>query len=131
MPASNYVQCKTLDGWLCGQDVTFPPVGYLALYTTNPTAADSGTEVTGGGYVRMPAQFTQAASQGEHSVTQNANKVEFPEATEPWGRVAYFGIRDAETGGNLLYFSPLTTSFDVVSGTAPKFEAGAITVTLE
>ena len=131
MPASNYVQRLTLDGWLRGQSVTFPPGGYIALYTTNPTAADSGTEVTGGSYTRMPVQFTASISQGNQSAAQNANKVEFPEATAPWGRIAYFGIRDAVAGGNLLYFSPLTTSLDVVTGTAPKFERGAITVTLE
>ena len=35
---------------------------YLALYTSNPTSADVGTEVTGGSYARQAITFGSSAS---------------------------------------------------------------------
>jgi hypothetical protein len=51
--------------------------------------------------------------------------------TANWGTVTHFGIFDALTAGNLLFWAALTASKVVNSGdAAPKFLAGALTITL-
>ena len=131
MPASNYLQRQALNAFLRGTEPTIPSTCYLALYTTNPGASDSGTEVNGINYERVPVSFSAATSSGTSSSVSNSAVVTFPEAGGSWGRVAYLGIRDAATGGNLLYYGALSTALDVLTGTTPKFEAGTLTVFLE
>lgn len=46
---SNYLENKLIDHVLRNTAYTPPATVYLALYTTDPTDADSGTEVSGGG----------------------------------------------------------------------------------
>jgi hypothetical protein len=76
---------------------------YLALYSTNPTDADSGTEITGGAYARQAANFG-APSNG---VFTNSGIINFPVATANYpAAVRYMGLRDASTAGNLLWYGP-------------------------
>jgi hypothetical protein len=63
-------------------------------------------------------------------VTSNSANVTFPQATANWGNVTHIGIRDALTGGNLLYYAPLTTARNILTGDTIAFLAGQITVTL-
>ena len=95
-------------------------------YTSDPTDADSGTEVSGGSYARTSATF-DAPSNG---VTQNSADVTFPTATDSWGTVSHIGIHDASTGGNLLFHTPLDTSKTIDSGDIFKIESGNLSVTL-
>ena len=64
------------------------------------------------------------------SQTSNNNVITFAAPTANWGTIAGFGIFDAASGGNMLYFGSLTTSKTVNNGdAAPAFAAGALTVT--
>jgi hypothetical protein len=97
---------------------------YLALYTNDPTDADTGTEVTGNGYVRQSITFG-APSNG---VSTNSAAIEFPQATGSFGTVTHVGIRDALTAGNLLYHTPLDASKTIATGDVFRVASGSLSV---
>ena len=123
---SNYLENALINGTIRGTTYTAPSTIYVALYTTDPTDADTGTEVSGGSYARQSATFA-APSNG--SSASNAD-VTFPQATANWGTVAYIGLRDNVTGGNLLYHTPLDASKTIETGDIFKIASGNLTVTL-
>jgi len=103
--------------------VAFPAIAgtWLALYTDNPTAADTGTEVSGGSYAR-PTVTLSASSGGTSS---NSADVEFVIASGSWGIITHVGVRDAVSGGNLLYFKSITP-VAIASGEQLKILAGEL-----
>lgn len=99
---------------------------YVGLYTAAPTDAGGGTEVSGGSYARVSASFG-AASGGAIS---NDAAVTFASPTADWGTVTHFGIFDASSAGNLLYWGALDTSRNILNGdNAPSFAIGALDIT--
>lgn len=123
---SNYLENKLLDHSLGKTSFTMPATVRLALYTSDPTDADSGTEVTGGSYARQP--LTVSAASG--GATANDADIEFPVATANWGTITHVGIRDAGSGGNLLWHGALAASKAIDSGDQFKIAAGDLDVTL-
>lgn len=123
---SNYLENALINVTLRNTAFTAPSVVYLALYTSDPTDADTGTEVSGGSYARQSITFG-APSNG---VTTNSADITFPTATGSWGTIGWVGIRDALSGGNLLYHSPLDTSKTVTSGDVFRINTGNLSVTL-
>jgi len=123
---SNYLENALVNAVLRATSYTSPTTVYVALYTTDPTDADTGTEVSGNAYARQSVTFS-APSNG---ATSNSAAVEFPQATGSWGTVAYIGLRDASTGGNLLFHTPLDASKTIATGDVFRIAAGSLTVTL-
>jgi hypothetical protein len=103
-----------------------PTTVWLALYTTTVTYADTGTEVSGGAYTRMPITFS-APSGG---VCTNNTLITFPTASASWGTVTWAAIRDAATAGNLLFYGPLVSSRTVLSGDVLNFLATNVSITV-
>ena len=124
---SNYLENALINGTLRATSYTAPTTVYVGLYTTDPTDANTGTEVSGGSYARTSATFG-APSDG---VTTNSAAVTFPTATGTWGTVGWIGILDAATSGNLLYHTPLTSSKSITSGDIFTIAIGNLSVTLE
>lgn len=89
---------------------------YLALYTSNPTGADTGTEVSGGGYERQQITFSAPVAEGGKQTIKNDAKVEFSVAEGDWGTITHVGIRDAATGGNLIAFAELAAPRTIMAG---------------
>ena len=124
---------QVLDAVLGAVTYTAVTNTYVALFTTTPSSGGtSGVEVTAtNAYARV--QLTNnltnwpSASAGLKS---NGNTITFPTATgSGWGTVVGFGIYDALTSGNLLYFGPLSTSISVVNGSTVTFSAGNLQIT--
>jgi hypothetical protein len=123
---SNYLENAIINATLRNTTYTSVATVYVSLWTTDPTDAGSGTEVSGGSYARTAVTFG-APSNG---VTTNSADVTFPTATGSWGTVGWIGINDALTTGNLLYHTPLDTSKTVTSGDIFKISTGNLSVTL-
>jgi hypothetical protein len=123
---SNYLENALINGTLRGTTYTAPTTTYLALYTSDPTDADTGTEVTGGSYARQ----TITMGVPSNGVSTNSAAIEYPQCTADWGTVSHVGIRDALTSGNLLYHTPLDTSKTISNGDIFKITAGNLSVTL-
>ena len=123
---SNYLENALINGTLRGTSYTAPTTTYLALYTNDPTDADTGTEITGGSYVRQAITFSSPSG----GATSNSSAIEFPQATADWGTITYVGIRDAVTSGNLLYHTALDTSKTISNGDIFKITSTNLSVTL-
>ena len=123
---SNYLENALINATLRNTSYTSPTTVYLALYTTDPTDADTGTEVSGNAYARQSITFG-APSNG---VSTNSAAIEFPQATGSWGTVAYVGIRDASSAGNLLYHTPLDASNTIAPGDVFRVAIVSLSVTL-
>ena len=123
---SNYLENALVNATLRNTSYTSPATVYVALYTTDPTDADTGTEVSGNGYARQSVTFS-APSNG---ATSNSSAVEFPQATGSWGTVAYIGLRDASSSGNLLYHTALDASKTIATGDVFRIAIGSLSVTL-
>jgi hypothetical protein len=123
---SNYLENALINATLRNTTYTAPATVYVSLWTSDPTDAGSGTEVSGGSYART-AVTMGAPSNG---ASLNTTAVEFPQATGSWGTIGWIGINDASTSGNLLYHSPLTTSKVIDTGDIFKIAIGSLSVTL-
>ena len=127
---SDFLENELLDHMLGNAAYTAPATVYVALFTVAPTDAGGGTEVSGGAYARVTvannATNFPAASGGAKS---NGTEITFAQATASWGTVVAFGIFDALTLGNLLYWATLTTNKTIDSGDTAKFAVGDLDVT--
>jgi hypothetical protein len=123
---SNFLENALINATLRNTTYTSVATVYVSLWTSDPTDAGSGTEVSGGSYARTSVTFA-APSNG---VTTNDADVTFPTCTSSWGTVGWIGINDAASSGNLLYHSPLDTSKTIDSGDIFKISTGNLSVTL-
>jgi hypothetical protein len=127
MSMSDYLENALLNAVLRNTPYTSPSQVYVALFTSDPTDAGTGTEVSGGGYARQPVTFN-APSNGQ---VTNAADILFPVATASWGTVTHVGIYDAATGGNLLFSGALTTSKTISANDQLKIAAGSLSISLD
>jgi len=123
---SNYLENALVNATLRNTAYTSPSAVYLALYTADPTDADSGTEVSGTSYARQAITFGSPSN----GVTTNSAAIEFPQAGGSWGTVTHVGIRDALTNGNLLYHTALDASKAIATGDVFRVASGSLSVTL-
>jgi hypothetical protein len=123
---SNYLENALINVTLRATSYTTPTTVYVALYTTDPTDADTGTECSGTSYARQSVTFG-APSNG---ASTNSAAVEFPQAGSAWGTITHIGIRDALTVGNLLYHTPLDASKTIATGDVFRIATGSLSVTL-
>ena len=122
---SNYLEGKLIEHVLRNTAYTSPSTVHLSLHTANPAEDASGAEVSGNGYSRQAITF------GAHSDGACANSSEetFTASGGSFGTVSHFGIFDASSSGNLLYYGALTASKAVADGDSLKFAVGSITIT--
>jgi hypothetical protein len=106
---------------------------WVGLFTATPSDAGGGTEVSGGAYARVAVVRTgagfDAATGTSPALSDNTGTVTFPAASGSWGTVTQFGIFDAATAGNLIYWGDLAVSKLIGAGDTASFAAGAITIT--
>jgi hypothetical protein len=127
---------STTDGTVvfltCKQGYPKRPI-YIALFTSDPTDAASGTEVSGGSYARVqydPSDANWSAPDATGGLCQNLAAITFPAPTGNWGVVTHFGVFDRSALGNLTAHGVLTTPKTVNSGDpAPTFPIGALSLT--
>tara|TARA_R110002126_G_scaffold94026_1_gene222405 strand:+ start:600 stop:986 length:387 start_codon:yes stop_codon:yes gene_type:complete len=123
---SNFLENALINATLRNTTYTSVATVYVSLWTSDPTDAGSGTEVSGGSYARTAVTFG-APSDG---ASLNSADVTFPTATASWGTVGWIGINDAATSGNLLYHTALDTAKAIDSGDIFKISTGNLSVTL-
>jgi hypothetical protein len=139
---SDYLENKLVDHVFRGQSYSLP-VLYVGLLTAAPSDAGGGTEVSGGSYARVKAaagasqaltdwkstQNDNLASTGTGGNTTNTNAVNFPTPSATWGTVTHFGIYDALSGGNLLFWGALTIAKTINQSDTVTFPAGSLSIT--
>lgn len=84
-----------------GGSYTPPATYYAGLLVSDPEI--SVVEVTDGSYARQTMSLSTASDQSVY----NSTAIEFGPFASDVGQVYYVGVFDADSGGNLLYYTPL------------------------
>ena len=99
-----------------------PYVGFCNGDTTG-----SGSEFSGNNYARVAVTMTAPAQQSSGTaLSQNTADVLSSVATGNWGTLNTIAIFDAQSSGNAYGVINLGTSYNVTSGYAVGFHAGAL-----
>jgi hypothetical protein len=114
---SDYLEDKVMKHVFTNTSYTSPSSLYVGLFTTAPTDAGGGTEVSGNGYLRTAVTFSVSGT--SPTAASNSANVEFPTATGSWGTVVAAAIFDASTSGKA-----------VGNGDVFRFATGNLSVTL-
>jgi hypothetical protein len=140
---SDYLENKLIDQIFRAQAYTFPTTLYVGLLTAAPSDTGGGTEVTGNAYARASvtsslanwagtqAAASTVASSGTTGTTSNNGSISFPTPTAAWGLVTHFGIYDAATGGNLLFYGALTIQKTINQGDTVLFPAATLSIQID
>jgi hypothetical protein len=140
---SDYLENKLVDQIFRGQAYTFPGTLYVGLLTATPSDTGGGTEVSGNAYARVSVTNslanwagtqgagTTVASSGTTATTSNNAAITFPTPTATWGTVVAFGIWDASTSGNLLFYGTLTISKTINQSDTVTFPAASLSLQLD
>jgi len=123
---SNHAENLVLDWLLTNGTATRPTAWYVGLFTSDPTDADSGTEVSGGSYARTAVTFSVTGN-----AATNTGGVEFPAATASWGTVSHIAVYDASTSGNMLFHTALDTAKVITDGDVFRIPTGDLDFTLD
>jgi hypothetical protein len=138
---SDYLENKLIDQLFRAQSAPSTATLYVGLLTAAPSDSGGGTEVSGGSYSRVAvasslanwagtqAAGSTAASSGTGGQTSNNGAITFPTPTAGWGTVTHFGIYDASSGGNLLFWGALTIAKTVNQADTVTFPAASLSIT--
>ena len=126
MSFSNTFETHVLNYVFNATSVTRPTSWFLALFTAAPTDGSSGTEVTGGGYVRKPVALTVSGNTATNSAI-----IEYPTATANYGTVVAVGGFDLVSSGTLIAYGSLSTNKTIETNDTLRVPASDITITLD
>lgn len=138
---SDYLENKLIDQIFRAQTAPGTATLYVGLLTAAPSDSGGGTEVSGGSYARVAVASSLAnwagtqsagstvASSGTSGQTSNNGAITFPTPTAGWGTVTHFGIYDAASGGNLLFYGALTIAKTVNQADTVTFPAASLSIT--
>ncbi len=103
---------------------------YVGLYSAAPADDNSaGTELAGNGYQRQAITFgVPATDAGNVRKVSNTNNIQFGPALANWNQAVAFGVFDAQTNGNLLYWDTLPTPKTVQQDDYGQFAPGTLVV---
>jgi hypothetical protein len=139
---TDYAENKVIDAILRAQSLGAPATWYVALFTSAPTDAAVGTEVSGNNYSRASlaaslanwagtqAAASTTASSGTGGQSSNNAAITFATPSGSWGTVTHWGLFDASTSGNMWIYAPLTVSKTINTSDSVSFAIGALTVTV-
>lgn len=123
---SDYLENALINAVLRNTAYVSPATVYVALFTSDPTDAGTGTEVAGGAYARQAVPFGAPAN----GQSTNIADLNFPIASADWGVVTHAGVFDASEGGNMLFHAPATYAKQITTGDQYVIKSGQLTVTL-
>lgn len=138
---SDFLENRLIDQLFRGQTAPTTTTLHVGLLTAAPSDSGGGTEVTGGSYARVAVTSSLAnwagtqsagstvASSGSGGQTSNNAAITFPTPSAGWGNVTHFGIYDAATGGNLLFWGALTIAKTINQADTVTFPAASLSIT--
>lgn len=127
---SNYLEEKIVEHFLRNNAVASPTTVYLALFTSDPAEAGSGTEAPYTNYARQAGAWTAIDGNGQ---TKNSSTITFPANGNASASVVvtHAALFDAASGGNMLLYGALASSKTLQVGDVLSFAANALTLTLD
>jgi len=140
---SDYLENKIIDQVFRGQAYSFPTTLYVGLYSVSPSDASGGTEISGNNYSRVSVTNSLAnwagtqssasttASTGTSGTTSNNASITFATPSASWGTVVAFGLFDAASAGNLLFYGNLSISKTINQGDTVTFPAASLSIQID
>lgn len=127
MYATNFFEDKMLN-LLRGQNIEHPQDGvFLALFTSDPGDAGTGSEVSYSGYTRKVINFSDPAVDATGLSMSNVEVITFAEAPSNLSAVvSHVGVMTSQNGGNMLLYGELTDPLNLQAGITPIFRVGAV-----
>lgn len=137
MSKSNYLETAVLEHFIGGSATSSPSNVYLAILSAAST--DSVTEIAGSNYSATDANGSVSSGSRPEIVFGTASSgqiqgptsdIEYNNSSGTGFTVTGFGVYDAATSGNLLYWGALSSSKTIANGDTIRFEASnSITIT--
>jgi len=130
MPGKSHTYSDAVLNVLNGNDLS-GVTPFVALFSASPgDDGSAGTELTGNGYARQAITFGSPGagdSTNQRKIASTIN-IQFGPATAYWLQAVAFGIFDAQTNGNLLYWNTLAVAKTVQQGDFGQFSPGSLVV---
>lgn len=127
---SDYLENKDLDHNLGKTSFTMPATVYLALCTSTPTDASTGTTIVEANYTGYARKKVEAAALNAAASGQSTNKeaLTFAECTAGSSTVTAWALVDALTLGNVLYWGTATSTVVSTTQTPASIAIGNLVV---
>lgn len=137
---SDYLEEKIIENTLRGAAMPVPTAVYVALFSADPSDANSTANelqvAAWPAYARQDAAAGAAIATGwtapANGVSSNAKVVTFS-ANNGASAIAitHMALYDAASGGNMLYHAPLVAAKTLQVGDVLSFGISALTVTIQ
>jgi hypothetical protein len=125
---SNFAESLAIRWLFDDVAVTRPTAWYVALHTADPTETGGTGELSGNGYARQSATFTEDTN----GLVDNDGVITFgPNTTTNWGTVSHISVWDALTTGNCLAKGALSSSVTINVNDSLQIAAGALDISLD
>lgn len=131
---SQYLQQQILTATLKAGTYTGASTVYAALGTAVSTDGTGFTEVNAANaanYARQAVAFGTVTANGTKHQVSNSADVTYSQAATLWGAISHVALYDTITGGNQLYWGPLSNVRTVDSGSTFKFGSGDLQVQVD
>ncbi len=126
---SNYLEGEIVEYFLRSQTAAQPGQLYLALFTSNPSDAGGGTEVSYGAYERKAIDFTTYDS--GTGKTKNTALIQFAANDGIQVTVTGAAVFDALNNGNMFLWGGLAANKILDTNDVLSFAQEALELTLD
>jgi hypothetical protein len=138
MSFTDQIEKDILD-FLLGDFTNFatPETVFIMLSTTTPGEVSGSLNFTEpsteNGYAAVEVDNDNTTWEYVDGVIKNKIAIEFPEATGAWGTITHFGVEGnvGSSGKIMIGTGALSASKTVEAGDKPRFNAGALTISLD
>jgi len=134
---SDYLEGKIL-AWAKGTTMpSAPSTLYVGLLTVAPAdtgtagAPSDGTEVSGNNYARVAVAWNAVTASGTTQQMTNNGVISFPTPSGSWGTVVAWGIWDASSAGNLLFWDTQTPNKTISTSDVVQFADTVLVVSVD
>ena len=125
---SNYAESLVIRWLLTAAAVTRPNAWFVALHTGDPGETGAAAELSGNGYSRQAATFTEDTN----GLVDNDADITFgPNTTVNWGNVTHVSVWDAVSGGNCLYKGALSSAVTININDSLRMAAGTLDLSID
>ena len=125
---TNYAESAVIKWLMTNAAVTRPTSWFVALHTADPTETGAVGELSGNGYARQSAVF----SEDTNGLVDNDGIITFgPCTTVNWGNVTHISVWDAVSAGNCLAKGPLSSAVTININDSLTIAAGALDVSVD